>query len=464
MRTEFYMPPLFIENSRFYLSVTVSLILGLSAATSTQAEDLLGIFREAAEKDPQIRQARASFNAQHTQLDQGYATLKPRVNINARQSRDTSGVDGQAAQGGFFNPPQHSFSDGFTTKGYGLSLSQTLLNFQAWYSLQSLKDTDKAASLNLAQAEQQLIQRVAVAYFDVLRSQINLNSLVAQETAALQVLEQTKERFEVGLVPITDVYDSQANADLAGVNRLVEENNLSQRWEALEAITGRPYKTLADLSEDFPIVPNDSELDTWVAQGLDQNPQVQAARLVFEASKSEAKAAKAAMLPTLELNMNYNWNQSGNPLSFVPNLASESSAVTVNFSYPLYQGGANSARLRQAYYTRDANEEVLTKAERDNTQAIRNYWRSVETDVRAVQARAQALLSAQSALEATEVGAEVGTRNVVDVVLAQRTLFQAERDLANARVQYVLDVLNLKFSAGVLSPQDVVELNAWLSE
>jgi outer membrane protein len=170
------------------------------------------------------------------------------------------------------------------------------------------------------------------------------------------------------------------------------------------------------------------------------------------------------MYPTVELNVGYNWNQSGNPLSFTPNLASESSQVTLNLTVPIFAGGLNNARLRQAYYTRDASEEALLKSQRDSTQSVRNAFRSVATDVRAVAARNQAIVSAQSALEATQVGAEVGTRNVVDVVLAQRTLFQAQRDYANARINYVMNSLNLKQASGTLSPQDVIDLNEWLRE
>lgn len=440
------------------------LVLGAGLAPVAQAEDLLQIFNLAVERDPEIRQARASYNAQHTMIEQGRSFLLPTINLTGRTSRDTSGVDGTPPSDGFFVTPAHSFANGFNTKGYGLSLRQALLNMEAWYSYQSALKGDEVAALTLARAEQQLILKVATAYFDVLRSQANLASFQAEEEASLQVLEQAQQRFEVGLIPITDVYDSQANADLAAVNRLVEENNLSQRREALEAIIGQPFGELDGLAENFPIEPSENSLEEWEQLGQENNPTILSAKLDFEARKDDAKAARSAMLPTVELNMNYNWNQSGNPISFTPNLPSESTAVTLNLTIPLYSGGYNSARLRQAYYTRDASEEALLKAKRDNTLATRNAWRNVMTDVRAVAARAQAILSAQSALEATQVGAEVGTRNVVDVVLAQRTLFQAQRDYANARINYVIDTLNLKQAAGILTPQDVIDLNAWLTE
>src|SRR5690606_8426409 len=166
---------------------------------------------------------------------------------------------------------------------------------------------------------------------------------------------------------------------------------------------------------------------------------------------------------TVDISANYNWNRSNNPFSFFNvGVANESSSVALNLTVPLFAGGGNRARMREAYYLRDAEEEVLLRTQREAVLRARNTYRSLLTNVRAVQARQQAIISAQSDLEATEVGAEVGTRNVVDVVLSQRLLFQAQRDYANARYDYVMDTLNLQQAAGTLSPQDVIDLNQWL--
>jgi outer membrane protein len=449
-------------GSRLHASIVATVLLLTGAAPLTHADDLQQIFTLAAEKDPEIRQARARYNASHTVIDQGRSQLLPSISASASSSRDTSGVASAPAGS---RMQEHSFGAGFNSKGYGLNLRQNLVNFQAWYAFQAARKGDEQAALTLAQAEQQLIIKVATAYFNVLRSQANLASFVAEEAAAKQVLEQTQQRFDVGLVAITDVYDSQANADLASVNRLVEENNLSQRLEALEAITGQQHTDLAMLGEQFPITSADpASMAEWVMLAQSNNLAIKIAELDLAAREDDARSAKAAMYPTVELSMNYNWNQSANPFSFFPSLASERSSVALNFSMPLFAGGLNRARMHQAYYTRDASEEALLKSRRDNTQNTRNAWRSVETDVKAVQARAQAIVSAQSSVEATTVGAEVGTRNIVDVVLAQRLLFQTQRDHANARFTYVIDTLTLKQAAGVLSPQDVQELNQWLQE
>lgn len=433
---------------------TASVLLAVFMPAA-QADDLQEIFQLAVEKDPEIRQARAQYNATHTLIAQGRSLLLPTITGTANTARATQNV----AQ-------LHNFQDGANTKGYGVRLNQALLNFEAWYAFQSAKKGDEAAALTLAQSEQALIMKVANAYFNVLRSQANLASFIAEEDAARQVLDQTQQRFDVGLVAITDVNDSQANADLASVNRLVEENNLNQAMEALEAITGQPHMDLATLREDFPIVPVEpSDPGEWVALAESNNLAVKIAALDLAARENDAKSAKARMYPTLSIGMNYNWNQSDlRAGQFFPGAAFEQTSIGVTLEAPFFAGGLNRARMRQAYYTRDASEEALLKSQRDNTQNTRNAYRSVDTDVRAVAARSQFIVSAQSALDATQVGAEVGTRNIVDVVQSQRLLFQAQRDHTNARIQYVIDTLTLKQAAGVLSPQDVQDLNQWLQQ
>ncbi len=455
------MNPTFLPQFRRRARQLSLAIVAMVSASSASADDLLEIFNLAVTNDPQIRQARATYNANHEVLGQGRSYLLPTISLDGSSSRDTSGTVDAIGPG----RPAHSFSNGFNSKSYGLNLRQALLNFQAWYAYQSARYSDEAAETRLVQAEQQLILKVATAYFAVLQSQENLATFRAQQDASNQVLDQTQQRFDVGLIPITDVYDSQASADLAAVQTLVEENTLNQSLEALEAITGQPHNDVAELREDFPIVPVDPiDMNEWVNLAQEGNLDIRLAELDLASREEDAKAARAALFPTLDISANYGWNESANPFSFTPGVAAERSSVAINLTVPLFSGGLNSARKRQAYYTRDASEEALMLSRRTNTQSTRNSYRSVETDVRAVAAQQQAIVSAQSALDATQVGVEVGTRNVVELVLAQRTLFQAQRDYDNARFKYVRDTLALKQAAGLLTPQDVIDLNQWLAE
>jgi outer membrane protein len=431
------------------------------AASVGYADDLQQIFMLAAENDLLIRQARATYNANHTLLDQGRARLLPIVNLNGSSSRDTAGVDGVASVNPLFRTPTHRFADGFNAKGYGVNLQQNLLNFETWYSYKAVQKGDAMAQLQLAQAEQALIMRVATAYVAALRSQANLESFQAEVLASQQILAQTQRRYDAGLIPQIDLYDSKANADLASVNLLVAKNNLAQRLKALEVITGQSHTTLATLQESFPVTTVDVPLQDWIAAALANNPTVKAAAVDLDAKNYAANAARAAMLPVVDLNVGYNWNQSGNPFSF-SQLPQERSNITLTMSLPVFAGGANRARMRQAYYQRDATEAAMLKSRRDSSETINNSYNNVETDVLAVAARAQALASAQSALNATQVGADAGTRNLVDVVLAQRTLYAAQREHSNAIFDYVVDSLALKQTAGTLNPQDILDLNQWL--
>lgn len=430
-------------------------------SSSVLAEDLLQIYNLAVNNDPTIRQARATYNAQHTLLEQGRAQLLPSLDLSANTTRQAQGSFGRPGPcTGTFCTGEYSYANGQNTKGYSLNLTQNLLNFQAWYAYKGIKKSDQAAALTLAQAEQQLIMRVATAYFDVLRAQAELASLQAEEAAATQLLEQTQQRFDVGLIPITDVNDSQFRADEVTVRRLVAENQLDLAFEALEAITGVEYSNVSSLSPEFPVVPPETPLEQWTALTEENNLQLLIAELDLEAKREDARAARAAMWPTLSVGMNWNRNWPAGLNLF--STANETSRITLNFSLPLYSGGFNRARMRQAYYNRDASEAVLLRVQRESAQTISNNYRTVQTDVRAVAAQAQAIVSAQSSLEANTVGAEVGTRNIVDVVQAQGALFQAQRNYANARFNYVMDTLRLKQTAGVLSPQDVIDLNQWL--
>lgn len=437
------------------LSASVGAALLALAAASAHAQggdDLLDIYQLAADSDAVIRQARAQYGIAHTTVAEGMSQLLPTVTLQGNSARNTQAPT-----------VAHSFADGFNTHSYTLNLSQNLLNFEAWYNFQSARESDRQAMTQLAQAEQQLILRVAGAYFDVLRSQNNLALFEAEEAAAQQVMEQSQQRYDLGFAEISDVLDSQAAHARARVSRMDEANILQQRIQALEIITGGDHALLQTLSDNFPVVSADpASLDEWLARTRADNLQIRSAGFTLASTEYQAKAAKSALLPTLTLNANYNDTaERDNPFAFISQ-ASNSTAIGVSLSVPLFRGGANRARLQRAYYSIDASKEALSQIERESLAQTRNSYNNIETALQTVAARLETIQFAERALEATQVGIEVGTRNIVDLVQAQRTLFQARRDYANARYDYVISTLTLKQAAGILNPQDVIDLNEWL--
>jgi outer membrane protein len=287
-----------------------------------------------------------------------------------------------------------------------------------------------------------------------------------EEEAAQRQFEQTEQREEVGLITITEVYESQAAYDLARNNTILAEDNLATAYEALEAITGQPHPNIDVLSEDFPAVSVDGTMDSWTQQALDSNLSLIAARYNLEAEQENLKARKSEHLPTISASGTFNHNVTAGGQAADGGLRStgaiDGSALSLTINIPLYSGGGTSARRTAAEYDVIAQQEALNLTRRQTTQDVRNAFRRVNTDALVITQRQQAITSARSALEAIEVGYEVGTRNIVDVLQARQQLFVALRNYSDARYNYVVDTLLLKQVTGLLTPQDIIELNEWL--
>lgn len=455
-------------------ALLAGLLLPAALAGAARGQDLHTILELALENDPTLRQAEAVYRSNREFMVQSRASLLPTLGVGGNTRRLTSGptdarvserTDPRTGQTVVLVEEEHSFRPGVNNHGWGVSLTQSVLNLSNWYNFRSAQASDRAGAVNLAAQEQELIMRVAMAYFDVLRAQELLETNVQEEAAALRSLEQTRQREEVGLVAITDVYDSQAAYDLARNTTILQRNLLQARFEALEAITGRSHDDIDELREDFPIVAVDGTLPEWERQAEDNSLAVEAARHSLDASRDALRARRSDSLPTIEFSGQWNHIVTApivNQGIQIGGGASDNTALALTLSVPLYTGGSLRSRRRQAEYDVIAAEESLELAQRRLTQNIRDAYRRVNTDVLVIAQRQQSITSARSALDATELGAQVGTRNIVEVLLARQNLYRALRQYADARFDYVLDTLVLKQVAGILTPQDVIELNRWL--
>ena len=440
-------------------------------------DDLVTILQLALDNDPSLKQAQANYRANRENVIQSRSSMLPSLGVGAGTSRLTSGfTDSQYIN--MTNPltgetvrtkvrDDHSFRPGINNHNWGVSLTQSVFNLPNWYSFQSAEATDRAAAVNLAAQEQDLIMRVATAYFDVLRAQDLLETNIQEEEAAQRSLEQTQQREAVGLVAITDVYDSQAAYDLARNTTILQQDFLRSRYEALEAITGQGHPDIDELLDNFPIVEVEGNLNQWETQADNNSLAIAAAEFNLDASRQTLRARKSDGLPTLDLQGFYGHIVTAPIVSQgiqIGGGASDRTQLALNLNIPLYTGGTLSSRKRAAEYNVVAAQESLELTKRELTQNIRNAYRRVNTDVLVIAQRQQSITSAQSALDATELGAEVGTRNIVEVLLARENLFRALRMYADARYTYVIDTLVLKQIAGILTPQDIIELNEWLQE
>jgi len=420
------------------------LLLTATCAAPLQAETLAEIYQLALNNDAQLRAAHAAFNAGKQSIPRARAGLLPTIN----GSIEMTDGDGDSSSFRTLNFPGQTFNAGASgerddeTEFYSLSLTQPLFDMPAWFTFKQGFDLDQRANADLAAEQQALIVRVAVAYTEVLRTSENLITAKAEQRAIGRQLEQTKERFEVGLLPITDVHEAQAAYDAARVNTLEAEGALDIAFEALEVMTGQPHTELAGLAAEFPIQPTDPvDREAWVKFAQDNNFTLAAARLTVQAAEKNAKAKRAEHLPRVSANLTYsNYHQDGsfkldggNNQPFSSD--DEPLVFSVRMDAPIYSGGFVSAERKIAQQEFIQAQETLLHTKRSTTQQARSQHLKVRTNSARVEARSLGIISAQSALEATQAGYDVGTRNIVDLLISQRVLYRSQRDYANARYQ-----------------------------
>ena len=443
-------------------------------SVTAQADTLVDIYELALENDALLRTKVAQYGADLELENLARAPLLPQAvagyQVSETETDTTSPTIIQDPNLGFVVIDGNSVRN-IDNEGYDVSLSQTLFNLSAWFGWRAGKETSRQAEANLAAAQQDLIVRVVQAYFSVLRAQDNLRASQAQERAFERQLEQTRQRFEVGLIAITDVYEAEAARDLAQVTRIVDENNVAVAKENLSVLTGQAPGALYVLGEEFdPRLPEPSDRSEWVDFALSNNSELAAARYAEEAARQNATSSKMEHAPTVTATYRYQDTETTgsidqNPPSLFnlpPNSDQTNETWQVRFDMPLFSGGAVSANRRRAAEQFNVARESRINLTRNTVTQARSLHMTVVSDVARVKARQQSIVSTQSALDATQAGYEVGTRNIVDVLNAQNKVFAAQRDYANSRYDFIINSLRLKEVAGTLSPEDIARLEGFL--
>jgi outer membrane protein len=440
---------------------------------AAQADTLREIYELALENDAQLKAAEATYNANLEVERVGLSALLPQVNGNYRYTDSDTDTDAESVEFSTGSPVPIDVSTNLDidNKGYEVALQQALFDLPAWFNFREGAQRSKEAEATFAADQQDLIVRVVETYLGVLRAQDNLEASQARERAFKRQLEQTQQRFEVGLIAITDVHEAQAGYDLARVERITDENDLNVATERLSVLTGRYHDNLYVLRSDFNIKPPvPAERADWVDFALEHNYRLSAAKYAEEAARNNSREFAAQHLPTVTGSASYSdfetrGDRTENPPSVFnlsPDQDQDRTVYEVRVDVPLFSGGRVSAQRRQAAQQFIATRENRINLMRNTVTDTRSLHMTVINDVARVNARRLSIVSSQSALDATTAGYEVGTRNVVDVLNAQNTLFEAKRDYANARYDYVNSLLRLKQQAGLLSPEDIYRLDSEL--
>jgi outer membrane protein len=448
------------------------LVMACLGATSAHAENLMDAYRQARQSDPVLQQAEAQRRAISENVNQAWAVLLPQINAqgNFSDEHGTNTSNQPVNNGNGFQVFATRSSS--STRGFDKSatLDQTIFDFGKFASVSAARAQRASGGAQYQAAEQDLILRTATAYFNVLTAEDELRFAQANEQALAKQLDQAQQRFNVGLSAITDVDAAKAQHDAAAAAVIQAQNVVFDNREALSQITGKPVGELSKLTDNLPLdKPQPDAIDAWVDLALRSNPTLQSQRDQVDAFNHDITVARAAHLPTLNAQVSYSnspaWgDQTGSSLPGSVHFDSgrHDTIVGLVLQVPIFSGGLTQSRVRQAVAQRDEQADIFEQDRRNVVRNTRSAFNAIEAGISEVEAQKQAVISAQKALEATQAGFEVGTRTIVDVLISQQNLFQAQSNYSQARHAFVINQLTLKDAAGTLDVKDLEAANALL--
>ncbi|MFJ5448179.1 outer membrane channel protein TolC [Pectobacterium carotovorum] len=437
------------------LPLLIGLSLGGFSAMS-QAENLLQVYQQAKSTNPDLRSSAATRDAAFEKINQARSPLLPQLGLGADYTynkgyRDSKDVNSNA-------------------KSASLQLTQTLFDMSKWRALTLQEKQAGIEDVTYQTAQQNLMLNTATAYFNVLRAIDSLSYINAQKQAIYRQLDQTTQRFNVGLVAITDVQNARSQYDSVLANEVLARNTLDNALESLRQITGNFYPQLAGLNIERFSTQKPEAVNNLLKEAENRNLNLLSARLSQDLAREQIRSAETGYMPTLDLTAStgvtdtrYSGSRTNNSNSFNDSDAGQH-RVGINFTLPLYSGGETNSQVKQAQHSYVSSSELLESAHRSVIQTVRSSFNNISASISSINAYKQAEVSAQSSLDAMEAGYQVGTRTIVDVLNATTTLYNAKQQLSSARYDYLINQLNIKSAQGTLSETDLQALNASLGQ
>jgi outer membrane protein len=437
---------------------------GLGLSTTVNADDLLQIYQLAQQNDPTLNRAKASRDAAFAGIPISRANLLPQITGSITYNDST-----------FQSPQFDAGNNQFVVVAFdretltlGLNLDLSIYDHANWLQLGRAEKVAQQADTNLAVAHQDLINRTVQGYLAALRAIDSLEFVRAEKRSIERQLEQTKQRFEVGLTAITDVHEAQANFDNTVAQEIRAENDVELRKEELREITGKYHAEISSLNTntfDAP-KPQPEKVENWLEIAQNKSLDLLTRKYAQEIAKEDISLANAGRLPTLGFRANTSRNNITQTTQgvTVDQPIQDNRSLALNLNIPIYAGNRAGYQKRQARDNYVVASEDYELTYRTTVRSVRSSFNDVRANISTIRAFEQSVVSAESALKATEAGFEVGTRTIVDVLQSTRNLFDARRNLAGARYDYIQAVVALKRAAGTLTEQDLVGINRGLTK
>ncbi|BBI91081.1 putative transport channel [Serratia symbiotica str. Tucson] len=434
------------------LPFLIGLSLGGFSAMS-QAENLLQVYKQARESNPELRKTAADRDAAFEKINEARSPLLPQLGLTAgyaygRGYRDANNINSTMTNG-------------------SLALTQTIFDMSKWRVLTLQEKTAGISDVTFQTSSQRLILDTATAYFSVLSAIDALSYTQAQKQAVYRTLDQTTQRFNVGLVAITDVQNARSNYDTVLASEVTARNTLDNALEKLRQVTGTFYPELASLDTDRFSTQRPEAVNNLLKEAEAHNLSLLSARLSQDLAREQIRLAQTGYMPTINMSASTgitDTKYSGSSSSGDTDSNTGQNKIGLSINLPLYSGGATNSQVQQAQYSFVGASESLESAHRSLVQTVRSSFNNVNASISSINAYKQAVVSAQSSMDAMEAGYQVGTRTIVDVLNATTTLYNAKQQLSSARYTYLINQLNIKSSLGTLNENDLLALNGALGK
>ncbi|MBG5950760.1 outer membrane channel protein TolC [Proteus sp. G2618] len=432
----------------------LSLLVTMSLAgfsTASQAEDLLQVYQKAKDSNPELRKSLAERNQAFEKINEARGSLLPQLGLGASADYKSGYRDARDTES--------------NSIGASLTLTQSVFNMALWRQLNMQEKTAGMSDVTYQTSQQKLILDTATAYFDVLRAIDSLSFIEAQKEQVYRQLDQTTQRFNVGLVAITDVQNARANYDSVLAQEVVGRNQLDNALEKLRQVSGIYYINLASLNIGRFSTTSPDSIEKLLKDAEERNLSLLSARLGQDLARENIRLAQSGHLPTVDLNAStgvsnsHSHDHRPDALAGHSNSYSGQNSIGLSVSIPLYTGGRTSSQVEQAQYGFTSASEQLESVYRSIVQIARSSYNNISASISSIKAYQQVVVSAQSSLDATEAGYQVGTRTIVDVLNATTTLYDAKQKLSNARYDYLINQLNIEYARGTLNENDLIQLN-----
>jgi outer membrane protein len=429
------------------------LIVLLLFTNKSFSEGLLDVYTVAKLQDTELLEAEANFQANSLASPIARSALLPQINLNAETSDNSVETKGNTFG-------INSADADYNSHGYRLELSQSLYNRSFYVQFRQAQNTAAKARVQLDASKQNLILRVAEAYFNVLAAQDDLRFATSEKEAIARQLEQAEKLFEVGLAPITDVKEAQSSYDSSVAREIEAQNFLELQRDTLAIITGERFTELEPLSGDIDLIrPEPNNIDEWINTALNQNLALLINEYDTEIAKQQIRLEQSGHLPTVDIVGSYSDYDTG---GITGSREQKESRIGLELNFPIFQGGNTYYSTQESQYRYRAAIQAHERIKRETIRDTRSAFHNVVSGISRVNALEKAVESAEIAAKASQAGFEAGTRTSVDVLLTVRSVYQAQRNHAESRYNFILDTLRLKRSAGILSPEDLQRIDVWL--